>query len=287
MRRTVSPRKISMEAIRPMAGSLGTTKLDCAASGTLITGMILEQYSYRKRAMDRKGRTTPIRASLAELPELGTDAQPTVPRKDKVPRKGPEGRESVLGPTEFGEGLGDVGQRQADDIKVVAFDAGDVAAGAALDGVGAGFVVGFFGREVTRDFFFRELGEMHQGGFNERAALGVRKANERDSGYDRMGSAGKIQEHMARVVARAGLAEDAAFEGYDGVGRNYDSGADGSGGGEFGFGVRQALDQITGRFAGDGSFVDRGSNDCERKACVAEDFGAAGRGGSENQLHVR
>ena len=68
--------------------------------------------------------------------------------------------ELVLGPTEFGQGLGDVCEGQADDVEVVAFNARDVAAGAALDGVGAGFVVRFFGGEVTRDFFVGELGEM-------------------------------------------------------------------------------------------------------------------------------
>jgi len=66
----------------------------------------------------------------------------------------------IFGPAEIGEGLGDVREGQADYVEVVAFDAGDVAAGAALDGVGAGFVVGFFGGEVTRNFFGGELGEM-------------------------------------------------------------------------------------------------------------------------------
>jgi len=79
----------------------------------------------------------------------------------------------VFGPAEFGEGLGDAGEGKANDIEIVAFDAGDVAAGAALDGVGAGFVVGFFGGEVARDFFGGELGEMNEGGLDEAAALGV------------------------------------------------------------------------------------------------------------------
>lgn len=68
--------------------------------------------------------------------------------------------ESIFGPAEIGEGLGDPGEGEADDVEIVAFDAGDVAAGAALDGVGAGFVVWLFGGEVTRDFFGGELREM-------------------------------------------------------------------------------------------------------------------------------
>ena len=73
----------------------------------------------------------------------------------------------VFGPAEVGQGLGDASQGEADDVEVVAFDARDVAAGAALDGVGAGFVVRLFGGEVTRDFFGGELGEMDEGGFDE------------------------------------------------------------------------------------------------------------------------
>jgi hypothetical protein len=40
--------------------------------------------------------------------------------------------------------LGDAGEGKADDVEVVTFDAGDVAAGAALDGGSAGFVVRLF-----------------------------------------------------------------------------------------------------------------------------------------------
>ena len=73
----------------------------------------------------------------------------------------------IFGPAEFGQGLRDVREGQADYVEVVAFDAGDVAAGAALNGVGAGFVVGLFGGEVTGDFFCGELGEMDERGFDE------------------------------------------------------------------------------------------------------------------------
>ncbi len=157
--------------------------------------------------------------------------------------------------------MGDAGQGEADDVEVVAFDAGDVAAGAALNGVGAGFVVGLFGGEVTRDFFGGELGEMDERGFDEGAALGVREADERDAGYDGVGAAGEIFEHVAGVVGGAGLAEDVAFESDDGVGGDDDGGAGGASGDEFGFGVGEALDESLGGFAGYGSFVDGGRDD--------------------------
>ena len=69
-------------------------------------------------------------------------------------RHGVSSAESVFGPAEIGERLGNVCERQAHNVEVAAFDAGDVAAGAALDGVGAGFVVGLFCGQVTRDFFW-------------------------------------------------------------------------------------------------------------------------------------
>ena len=140
--------------------------------------------------------------------------------------------------------MGDAGQGQADDVEIVAFDARDVAASAALDGVGAGFVVGFFGCEVARYFFGGEFGEMDQGGLDEGTALGVGEADERDACHNGMGATGKRFEHMAGVVAGAWLAEDATVEGYDCVGGKDYCGADDAGRGEFGFGVSEALDEF-------------------------------------------
>src|SRR5579859_264589 len=100
-----------------------------------------------------------------------------------------------------------------------------------------------------------------------------------------MGATGKIFEHVSGVVGRAGLAENATFESYDGVGGEHDGWADGAGGDEFGFGVGEALDVIGGGFLGKGSFVDGGRHDDERKAGVLENFGAAGGGGSEDEFH--
>ena len=175
---------------------------------------------------------------------------------------------------------------QADHVEVVAFDPRDVAAGAALYGVGASFVVGLFRGEITRDFFGGELGEMDEGRFDEAAALGVWEANESDARYDGMGAAGKIFQHVAGIVGGAGLTEDPAFESYDRVGGKDDGGADCASGGEFGFGVSEALDQLAGRFAGEGSFVNGGRHDDEGEARVVENFGAARRSRSEDEFHT-
>ena len=179
----------------------------------------------------------------------------------------------------------DAGEGQADNVEIVAFDARDVAAGAALDGVGAGFVVGLFSGEVAADFFGGELGEMDERGLDEASALGIGKADERDAGENRVGAAGKFFEHMACVVGGAGLAENAAFESDDGVSGEDDGGADGAGGDELGFGVGEALDVVVGGFLGEGSFVDGGRHDDEREAGVVENFGAAGGGGGEDEFH--
>src|SRR5467141_5236572 len=80
--------------------------------------------------------------------------------------------ELVFGPAKVDEGLVEAGQGEADDVEVTAFDARNEAAGAALDGVGAGFVVRFAGGEVAGDFFMIELGEMDVSRLDESAALG-------------------------------------------------------------------------------------------------------------------
>src|SRR5260370_1279322 len=69
---------------------------------------------------------------------------------------------SVFGPAEGNEGVVETREGQADNVEVAAFDARDVAAGAALDGVAAGFVVGRAGGEGTARFFGGERGEMDQ-----------------------------------------------------------------------------------------------------------------------------
>src|ERR1035437_10670328 len=75
------------------------------------------------------------------------------------------------GKLEIGSGMdgggfeerGDEGEGQSDDVEVTAFDAGNPAGGAALDGVGAGFVHGFAGGDVGGNLLFGE-GEKTDGG---------------------------------------------------------------------------------------------------------------------------
>src|ERR1700737_894713 len=148
----------------------------------------------------------------------------------------------VFGPAEIGESLLETGEREADDVEVAAFDARNEAAGAALNGVGAGFVVGFVGGKVAGDFFVIELGEMDVSGFDESAAFGVGKANESDAREDGVRAAGKFFEHVAGVVGGARLAEDVAVEGDLGIGADDDGRANGAGGDEFGFGEGETLD---------------------------------------------
>src|ERR1700730_17064259 len=74
-------------------------------------------------------------------------------------------RVSVFRPAEFGQGIAEARERETHDIEVATFDAGDVAARAALDGGGAGFVGGFLGWEVARELFVGKRGEMDVAGF--------------------------------------------------------------------------------------------------------------------------
>src|SRR6266851_1473930 len=104
----------------------------------------------------------------------------------------------VFGPAEGGEGVVEAREGEADNVEVAAFDAGDVAAGTALDGVGAGFVVGLAGGEVAGDFFGGERGEVHQSGLDKGEALRVGEADEGDTGEDGVRKAGKFFEHVAR-----------------------------------------------------------------------------------------
>lgn len=176
-------------------------------------------------------------------------------------------------------------KRKADDIEVVAFDARDVTAGAALNSVGAGFVVRLIGCEIAGDFFARELREVDLRGLDEAAALGVGETDERDAGENGVCSAGKLFEDVARVVGGARLAEDAIVESNDRVGGDNNSWTDSTGGNEFGFCVGEALDESGGRFVGGRCFIDCGGHDRERIPRVMKDFSATRGGGGENEFH--
>ncbi len=100
-----------------------------------------------------------------------------------------------------------------------------------------------------------------------------------------MRKAGKFFEHVASVIGGARLAEDVAFEGDLGVGANDKGWANGASSDEFGFGDGETLDEIVGGFAGVGSFVYGGRERGEGETSVAQDLGAAGGGGGEDELH--
>jgi hypothetical protein len=191
----------------------------------------------------------------------------------------------VLSPAEGSEGLLDAGDGEAYDVEVAAFDAGDVAAGAALDGVGAGFILGFFGGEVAGNFFFGEPGEVDERGLDEVEALGVGQADEGDAGEDGVGAAGKEFEHAAGVFFRARFAEDAIFEGHDGVGGDDDGGANGARGDEFGFGGGKAGDVAACGFVREGSFVDGGGEHGEGETGVVKNLCATRGCGGEDEFH--
>lgn len=182
---------------------------------------------------------------------------------------------SVFGPAQFRKAVTEASQRKTDYVEVAAFDAGNVAAGTTLDGVGAGFVKGFFGREIVGEFVLGERGDVHVGGFDEPAAIGVGQADDGDASYDGMDTSTEPRQHLAGVVGGPGFPEDFPVDEDGGVCGDDDCGADRAGGDEFGFGVRKSLNQILGRLAGNGGFIDRGGEDRKGEAGIAEDFGTS------------
>ena len=124
-----------------------------------------------------------------------------------------------------GEGLdegGDQGDGEADYVEVVALDAGDPAGGAALDGVGSGFVHGLSGGDVGFNFFIGEGEEADAGDFGgDLSAVG---GDDGDAGDDLVGTAGEKAQHAGGVGWAFGLAEDVVVEGDGGVGAEDDEG---------------------------------------------------------------
>jgi hypothetical protein len=115
----------------------------------------------------------------------------------------------------FEEG-GDQGDGEAYYVEVVAYDAGDPAGGAALDGVGAGFVHGLAGGDVGGYFFVGQSQEGDGGDFGGYFSVGG--GDHGDAGDDAVGAAGKKTEHAGGVGCVLRLAENLAVEGYGGVG---------------------------------------------------------------------
>jgi hypothetical protein len=117
------------------------------------------------------------------------------------------------------EGLkeaGDEGNGKADDVEVIAFNAGNPTSGTTLDGIGSGFVHGFAGGDIGGDFFVGEGEESDGGGFG--GDFSVCGGDDGDAGDDAMGAAGEKTEHTGGVGGVFGLAEDVIVEGYGGVG---------------------------------------------------------------------
>src|SRR3974390_2913375 len=93
-----------------------------------------------------------------------------------------------------------MGKRQPDNIEVAPFDARNVAAGAALNGISPGFVIGLLGRKVARTFVAAEGRKVHERGFHKLASPNLWKADERNAGNHRMRAAGKTLKHASCVI---------------------------------------------------------------------------------------
>src|ERR1035437_4295566 len=138
-------------------------------------------------------------------------------RKDGAPRWLASRRVGGCGGESAGfEEGGDQGQGQADYVEVVAFDAGDPAGGAALDGVGSCFVHGLAGGDVGGDLFVGEGEEFDGGDFG--GYFGGLGSDDGDAGDDAMGAAGEQAQHGGGVALVFGFGEDVVVEGYGGVG---------------------------------------------------------------------
>ena len=175
-------------------------------------------------------------------------------------------------------------ERQADYVEVAAFDAGDEAAGAALDGVAASLVVGFASGQITGDVIGGKRGKVHQSGFDESDALCVRKSDEGDSSDNGVRKARESFEHVTGVLGGARLAKYVPFEGDLSVSADDDGGPDGARSDKLGFGEGQTLDEFVGRFTGVRGFVNSGGKYAKREAGVVKDFGAADGSGGEDEL---
>jgi hypothetical protein len=111
---------------------------------------------------------------------------------------------------------GDEGDGQADYVEVVTLDAGNPAGGAALDGVGAGFVHGLAGGDVGGNLFVRKGEEFDGGDFG--GYFSALRRYEGDAGDDAMGAAGEKTQDTGGVGGVFRLAQDVVVEGDGGIG---------------------------------------------------------------------
>src|SRR5450432_304857 len=100
-----------------------------------------------------------------------------------------------------------------------------------------------------------------------------------------MGVRSQLFQRVAGVVSGARFADDAAVHGDYRIGGDDNGGGDGASGNQLGLGSSQAKDVFVRRFVGERRFVDSRRNDREGHTRVVKNFGAAWRGGGEDQLH--
>jgi hypothetical protein len=194
-------------------------------------------------------------------------------------------RFGVFRPAQFAESGDNARERQANHIEIAALDPWNIASGTPLNCVSARFVEGLFRREVARNFISRKLCEMNQGCLDELAAVHLRQTNERNACDNGVSAAGEQFKHMPRVIGRAGLAEDLAFQNDDRVCRQDDNRADRARHDELGLGVRKSLHELLRCFPANRRFVNGRGEDGEGNFRVTENFRSARRGGSEDKLH--
>ena len=166
---------------------------------------------------------------------------------------------------------------QADDVGITAFEAGDVAGGEALDGVGAGFAEGFAGGDVGVDFSGRHSGHLNVGALDAAPEIAVKA--EADGGKDEVGAALKGGEHGDGGGCAGRLFEDPFDSGVE----QYNGGVGGEhaliGGGveRSGFFAGETGDVGGGGFAVSFDFFDAAGTDLKGDTGLGEQVSAARR----------
>ena len=105
---------------------------------------------------------------------------------------------------------------QADHVEVAADDAGNPAAGVALDGVGAGLVHRLPSGDVGEDFFVGQGEHGDASGFG--GDFDTERRDEADAGDDLMGATGEQAQHAGGIRVVDGLVEDFVIADDDRVG---------------------------------------------------------------------
>ena len=190
-------------------------------------------------------------------------------------------------PAEIAEEGPKAGQRQADDVEVAALDARNVAAGDALNGVSAGFVEGLAGSDVGVNLVIREQGEGDAGDFVDDAFCRAGASNDGEAGVDFVDGTAEKAKHAAGAGFGLGLAEKLIARDHHGIGSDKKRIG---GTGEFvrggaGLAERKAADVIAAKLAGTARFVEDNRAGLERDSSIAQNFGAAGRGGGKDEFH--